>query len=335
MRRHTHYSTEFRAEAVRLAETSGQSIRQVAMDLGISNESLARGSPCPTSGRLGRRSRPTSGPSSRSCAGGSRSSRPSARSCEKQPPSSLRRPSGPGDPVPLRRAGEGEVSGADPLRGRSVSPRAATTPGGHAVPPPGSASDAALAEQIRQFHARSRGTYGVPRIWADLAEAGHPRLAQAGRAAHEARPPRGRPPAPVRAHDDPRRARRAVPRSRQPRLHGHRARPALGRRHHAAPDARAALLPRRDHRRLHPPGRRLEHGHPHAGRARHGGSRRGGRPPPSGPASSTTPTTAPSTRASRSGSACASRGSRRPWARSATATTTRWPRASSPPSRPS
>ena len=30
MRRHTHYSTEFRAEAVRLAETSGQSIRQVA-----------------------------------------------------------------------------------------------------------------------------------------------------------------------------------------------------------------------------------------------------------------------------------------------------------------
>ena len=38
----THYSTEFRAEAVRLAETSCQSIRQVAMDLGISNESLRR-----------------------------------------------------------------------------------------------------------------------------------------------------------------------------------------------------------------------------------------------------------------------------------------------------
>ena len=41
-RKHTHYSTEFQAEAVRLAETSGQSIRSVAMDLGISNESLAR-----------------------------------------------------------------------------------------------------------------------------------------------------------------------------------------------------------------------------------------------------------------------------------------------------
>ena len=41
-RKHTHYSTEFRAEAVRLAETSGQSIRQVALELGISNQSLGR-----------------------------------------------------------------------------------------------------------------------------------------------------------------------------------------------------------------------------------------------------------------------------------------------------
>jgi putative transposase len=36
-----------------------------------------------------------------------------------------------------------------------------------------SVSDAALAEKIRGFHARSRGTYGVPRVHADLAEAGH------------------------------------------------------------------------------------------------------------------------------------------------------------------
>jgi putative transposase len=34
-------------------------------------------------------------------------------------------------------------------------------------------SDAALAAEIRRSHARSRGTYGVPRIWADLADAGH------------------------------------------------------------------------------------------------------------------------------------------------------------------
>jgi transposase len=70
-RKHTHYSTEFRAEAVRLAETSGQSIRQFALDLGISNESLRRwialarerpaGTPLDAT---------TSGPSWPSCAGG-------------------------------------------------------------------------------------------------------------------------------------------------------------------------------------------------------------------------------------------------------------------------
>ena len=33
-------------------------------------------------------------------------------------------------------------------------------------------SDAELADEIRRSHARSRGTYGVPRVHADLAEAG-------------------------------------------------------------------------------------------------------------------------------------------------------------------
>ena len=36
------YPPEFRAEAVRLARQPGQSIRQVAHDLGIANESLRR-----------------------------------------------------------------------------------------------------------------------------------------------------------------------------------------------------------------------------------------------------------------------------------------------------
>jgi transposase len=39
-RKHRHYSTEFRAEAVRMAETSGFSIRQVSLDLGIANQTL-------------------------------------------------------------------------------------------------------------------------------------------------------------------------------------------------------------------------------------------------------------------------------------------------------
>jgi putative transposase len=33
-------------------------------------------------------------------------------------------------------------------------------------------ADAELAAEIRRSHARSRGSYGVPRVWADLAEAG-------------------------------------------------------------------------------------------------------------------------------------------------------------------
>jgi putative transposase len=40
-------------------------------------------------------------------------------------------------------------------------------PSAHAI------ADEALAERIRQLHRRSRGTYGVPRIRADLAEEGH------------------------------------------------------------------------------------------------------------------------------------------------------------------
>ena len=39
-RKHHHYSEEFRAEAVRMAETSGFSIRQAALDLGIANQTL-------------------------------------------------------------------------------------------------------------------------------------------------------------------------------------------------------------------------------------------------------------------------------------------------------
>ena len=42
MARGRPYPTEFRAEAVRLARQPGQSMRQVAHDLGIANESLRR-----------------------------------------------------------------------------------------------------------------------------------------------------------------------------------------------------------------------------------------------------------------------------------------------------
>ncbi len=41
-------------------------------------------------------------------------------------------------------------------------------------PSPHRRSDAALARKIESSHQRSRGTYGAPRVRADLAVAGHP-----------------------------------------------------------------------------------------------------------------------------------------------------------------
>ena len=69
-RKHTHYSTEFRAEAVRLAGTSGQSVRQVALDLGISNQTLGEWIPPVPRAAAGTPLAPTSGPSSSSFAAG-------------------------------------------------------------------------------------------------------------------------------------------------------------------------------------------------------------------------------------------------------------------------
>ena len=48
------------------------------------------------------------------------------------------------------------------------------------------ASDAALAAEIRRSHARSRGTYGVPRDLGRPRRGGASRLPQAGRPAHAA-----------------------------------------------------------------------------------------------------------------------------------------------------
>lgn len=42
MGRSRTFTEEFKADAVRLVRTSGQSIRQVALDLGITNETLGR-----------------------------------------------------------------------------------------------------------------------------------------------------------------------------------------------------------------------------------------------------------------------------------------------------
>ncbi len=281
-RKHTHYSTEFRAEAVRLAETSGQSIRSVAMELGISNESLRRwirlaherpeGMPLEADERAELEAAAPAGEGPRDRAGDPAKSSRLLRSGDRA------------DPVtryPLRRAGEGEVSGADPLRGaRSLPERllrlALTRPvrAGTLGRDTGRGDPAVPCPEPRDV--RRAPDLGRPR------RCRAPRVSQASRTAHAGRPSRGRPSPPVRPHDDPRRGGRALSRPRQPRLHSHRSRSAVGRRHHPAPDALGTLLPRLDRRRLEPPGRRLVDGDPHAHRARHDRPGRGDRPPSTG-----------------------------------------------------
>ncbi|MGH2967350.1 MAG: IS3 family transposase [Solirubrobacterales bacterium] len=172
MRRQTHYSSEFRAEAVRLAETSGQSIRQVALELGISNESLGRwvtlahqrpaGAPLADEERaelveLRRRVKvlETEREILRKAAG-------------------LLRSGDRADPVTRFRFVEQEKA-RYPVRILCVA--LGVSPSGYYAwrsrgPSARERADAVLAAEIRRSHARSRGTYGVPRIHADLAEAG-------------------------------------------------------------------------------------------------------------------------------------------------------------------
>jgi transposase-like protein len=72
LRKQRRYTEAFRAEAVQLALASGQSIRQTALELGVSNQTLGawiREGQVADAPRKGR-SRPRSGPSSSSCAAG-------------------------------------------------------------------------------------------------------------------------------------------------------------------------------------------------------------------------------------------------------------------------
>ena len=98
-------------------------------------------------------------------------------------------------------------------------------------------ADADLTARVRAIHADSRGTYGAPRIHAELAEAGvavgRKRVARVMRAAGIA----GGEPAPRAAHDAPRCTGPAGAGSGRAPLRGGRAESSVGRRHHLRPDA--------------------------------------------------------------------------------------------------
>lgn len=171
-RKHTHYSPEFRAEAVRLAETSGQSIRQVALDLGISNESLRRwialAHERPAGTPLGADERAELVELRR---------RVKVLETEHEilrKAAALLRSGDRADPVTRFRFVEQEKA-RYPVR--ILCAALGVSPSGYYAwrsrgPSARERSDAALAAEIRRSHAPSRGPYGVPRVHADLADAG-------------------------------------------------------------------------------------------------------------------------------------------------------------------
>ena len=157
-------------------------------------------------------------------------------------------------------------------------------------------ADAALTEQIRRIHARSRGTYGAPRVHAELRRAGRPGRAQAGGPADARRRPAGCHRRRLRGHDPPRPDAATGPGPGPAGLHADRRRTAVGGRHHLAAHRRGLAVPGGRPGRLQPPGRRLVDGRPPAHRAGPRRPRHGPRPaPPGGRAGPSLATTAANT----------------------------------------
>ena len=192
-------------------------------------------------------------------------------------------------------------------------------------------ADAELRARVQAIHGRSRGTYGAPRIHAELTEGGvavsRKRVARVMRSVGVAGVSRRRGPRTTRRNAQARPAPDRVER----RFEAGRAEPALGRRHHLRPDPGRLPVPGHRPRRVQPARRRLGHGGASSHRA--GGRGAGdGRDATAGPRrSSITPTKAASTPRWPSALAAGNGASRYRWVRSAIASTMRWPRASSRP----
>jgi transposase-like protein len=194
-------------------------------------------------------------------------------------------------------------------------------------------ADRALTEQIRQIHARSRGTYGAPRVHAELrlgfgVRVGRKRVARLMRSAGIVGVHRRRRHGLTR-RDPAATAARTWSSGGSPTSSGS----AVGRGRYPAAHRRGLVVPRGGAGRLQPPGGRLGDGRPPTHRAGPGRPRHGDRPaqPRAGPGPSHRPWLPGRTPAWPSAA-----GSPRPawsprWVPSATRWTTPSPRASSPP----
>ena len=136
-------------------------------------------------------------------------------------------------------------------------------------------TDAELRERIRGIHAHSRGTYGVPRIHAELVATGtrvsRKRVARLMRQAGL----RGVQPPQVRRHDASSGGQAPGTRLGAASVHGRRPESALGRRYHLHRDLEWIPLPGRGARCLESPYRRLGDGDASAHGPRARGPRHG------------------------------------------------------------
>ena len=140
-------------------------------------------------------------------------------------------------------------------------------------------ADVELSALIAGIHGASRGTYGAPRIHAELAaqgiHVGRKRVARLRRTAELQGVSRRK----FRNHRS-RRHRAAGSGPRRSAVHRGRAGSAVGRGHHLRPHLGRLPVPRRRARCLEPPRHRLGHGNASAHRARPGRPRPGARPAP-------------------------------------------------------
>ena len=121
-------------------------------------------------------------------------------------------------------------------------------------------ADAELRARVQAIHGRSRGTYGAPRIHAELTEGGVAVSRKRVAPGHAVRRRRRGEPAPRPSHDTPECPGPPGPGSGRAALRGGRAEPALGRRHHLRPDPGRLPVPGHRPRRVQPARRRLGHG---------------------------------------------------------------------------
>ena len=121
-------------------------------------------------------------------------------------------------------------------------------------------ADADLRARVQAIHGRSRGTYGAPRIHAELTEGGVAVSRKRVAPGYAVRRRRRGEPAPRPSHDTPECPGPPGPGSGRAALRGGRAEPALGRRHHLRPDPGRLPVPGHRPRRVQPARRRLGHG---------------------------------------------------------------------------